>query len=326
MTTSGSTSVNMRVLLFTGEVHFPFIDVENNVNGIIITRTNGANQNSIVYWDDTDITFTGTSSNPVKTTIDGVNSTINGHKWGSTAYSSSDFGNEVILDTWTYTTNTPLTSSVAIVLREADLETVSITPNTTALCVGQSVSYTVVMRNNGPSAVTGAKARITVPANLTGVSFGTPTLSGTTVTASSATATQYDAILTMNNAGTFTITFSGTITSVPSGGNLNAVASIMRPADVTDPDATNPDAATPTDPQGECDSAPSGVGCNNIKTSSLVVSPVPTTANAGTDQSLCAVTSTTLAGNTPTAGTGTGHRSAVPTPPPLLRQPQIIQR
>ena len=57
-----SAATNVRVILFGGEVHFPFIDVENNVNGIIITRTNGANPNSIVNWDDTPITATGTPS------------------------------------------------------------------------------------------------------------------------------------------------------------------------------------------------------------------------------------------------------------------------
>ncbi|UYQ94638.1 Ig-like domain-containing protein [Chitinophaga horti] len=305
VTTSGSTTVNMRVILFTGELHFPFIDVENNVNGIVITRTNGGNQGNIVYWDDTNITFTGTPSNPIKTTIDGISSATNGHRWGSTAYSSSDFGNEVILDTWTYTTSAPLTSSVAIQLRESDLETVSVTPNVAALCVGQTVTYTVTMRNNGPSAVTGATARMVFPANLTGLSFGTPVTSGATVTASSTTATQLNATLNMNNGGTVTFTITGTISSLPAGGNLAVTASIMRPADYTDPDATNPDAAAPTDPQSECDSAPSGVGCNNIKISTLVVSPVPTTSNAGADQALCAVTTATLAGNTPAAGTGT---------------------
>ncbi|WP_295129274.1 Ig-like domain-containing protein [uncultured Chitinophaga sp.] len=313
-TTSGTASVNVRVILFGGEVHFPFIDVENNVNGIIITRTNGDNAGNIVNWDDSGISTAGTTpSNPIKTGIDGISSAVNGHKWGSTSYSGTDFGNEVLLDTWAYVQSSALTNTATIVIQESDLETVSITPSTSALCVGQTVTYTILMRNNGPAAITGAQGRLTFPASLTNISFGTPSTSGTTITASSTTATQLDATMTMNNGGTVTFTVTGTVSSFPSGGTLPVTASIMRAADYTDPDATNPDAAAPTDPQGECDSAPSGVGCNNIKISSLVVSPVPSTSNAGPDQSLCALTSTTLAGNNPTTGTGVWTQVSGPT-------------
>ena len=69
----------------------------------------------------------------------------------------------------------------------------------------------------------------------------------------------------MPNASTVTFTVTGTVSAVPTGGNLAVTAAIMRQIDYTDPDATNPDNGAPTDPQVECDAAPSGVGCNNIK-------------------------------------------------------------
>ncbi len=48
------------------------------------------------------------------------------------------------------------------------------------------------------------------------------------------------------------------------------------------------------------------VGCNSTSdTMTVVNNPLPTPSNAGANQSLCNVTSTTLAGNTPTIGTGT---------------------
>ncbi|WP_188315810.1 Ig-like domain-containing protein, partial [Chitinophaga agrisoli] len=303
---SGSNNYNTRVILFSGEVHFPFIDVENNPNGIIITRTNGSGAgNNTVYWDDSNIASTGTPSNPLVNTT-GLSSATNGHKWGSTSYSGTDFGNENGLDTWAYLQSTPTATALAIQLREADLETVSIAKTPATLCQGQPITYTVTVRNNGPNNVTGAAYRFTFPAELTGVGVTSAVTSGTaSVTGGTTSGNQYNATLNMNNAAVVTFTITGTVSAFPGGGSLSVTSSVMRPTDVTDPDATNPDAAAPTDPQVECDAAPSGVGCNNIKTDVTTISQTPTTANAGPAQVLCAATSATLAANTPTVGTGT---------------------
>jgi hypothetical protein len=45
-------------------------------------------------------------------------------------------------------------------------------------------------------------------------------------------------------------------------------------------------------------------GCTGLDSATVVVNPLPTTANAGTDIAVCGLT-TTMAGNTPTVGTGT---------------------
>ncbi|WP_346320070.1 Ig-like domain-containing protein, partial [Chitinophaga sp. YIM B06452] len=302
---AAAISISVRGQLFGGEVHFPFIDVENNVNGIIITRITGSGANDLVNWDDTPITVSGTPSNPRKTTDPGLSSTTNGHKWGSTAYNSTDFGDEVLLDTWSYVNSAPQTQATSVILRQADLETVSITPGQAAYCIGQQATFTVTVRNNGPSAVDSAKFRFTFPAELTGVSVSSAATTGSsTVSGGSVTAGQYNARVAMANAAVVTFTVTGTISTVPSGGTLPVTASMLRTIDFTDPDATNADASPPVDPQAECDAAPSGAGCNNIKTLAPVVSPLPTTAAAGPAQSLCAATSVTLAGNAPTVGTG----------------------
>ncbi|QQL51571.1 gliding motility-associated C-terminal domain-containing protein [Mucilaginibacter ginkgonis] len=100
--------------------------------------------------------------------------------------------------------------------------------------------------------------------------------------------------MTAGAARRFTIT--GLVSSSPSGGSLVATASILRPADVTDPDATNPDAAPPTNAQAECDSPPSGVGCNNVKVSTVSFAAAP---NAGVDQTVIQGATVTLTANTP---------------------------
>ncbi|RAI97710.1 gliding motility-associated-like protein [Chitinophaga skermanii] len=308
------SNINVQVVLYAGEVHFPFIDVENNPNGIIITRTNGSGANDVVFWDDSDVPVSGIPSNPVVNTT-GISSTTNGHKWGSTSYSATDFGNENGLDTWAYITSTPLTGTTNVVLREADLETVFSSSNLTAACVGASIIDTVRIRNNGPSNVTGASVRITFPAELTGVTVTSAVTSGTaSLTSSSTTTTQYSAVVNMNNAAVMTFIVRGTVSSFPSSSNITFNASIMRPPDVTDPDATNPDPAPPTDPQNECDAAPSGVGCNNIKVNTITISNTPTTATIVGDAAptYCAVTSATLTGNTASVGTVTWTKISGP--------------
>lgn len=312
------TSIPIRVLLFGGEIHFPFLDVERNVNGIIITRTNGNGAgNNVVYWDDSNISpVVGTASNPIKTTTDGISSATNGHKWGTAGAGSTEFGDVKGLDTWTYVLSNALTNTATIVIREADLQVVSVTANATQPCQGQSVTFTVPVKNNGPDNVTGSKFFFTFPAEFTGVTVSSTATSGTSsVSGGATTSTGYTANVNLNNGATVTFTITGTLSAVPSGGSLVTKASIMRPADFTDPDATNPDAAVPADPQNECDAAPSGVGCNNVISNTILVYATPATAVAGPDQNLCAATGTTMAANTPTAGTGTWTKVSGPGTP-----------
>jgi len=72
----------------------------------------------------------------------------------------------------------------------------------------------------------------------------------------------------MENQAVITFTVTGKATAYPAGGVLSVNASIMRPADVTDPDATNDNNAPPVDPLEECNSGV--VGCNNLLANSQV--------------------------------------------------------
>jgi hypothetical protein len=263
---------SMQVKLRAGEVHFPFIDVENNISGMIITRINGVGSPSdIVHWNDANL---GGTASPQT----GSSSTTNGHKWGSNAYSGNAFGNERGLDTWAYAESTPALSTVSIAMKEANLEVVSIARSENTLCLNEQQTYTVVVRNNGPSDVAGAKFRFKFPAELDGVVGSS---SDGTLGAVSAADDWYEATIDLSSLEVLTFTITGTVTSMPAGNSLNVTASIIRPADVNDSDATNTDAAPPTDPLAECDAAPSGVGCNNVKTNATaVVSPNISISNA----------------------------------------------
>ncbi|MBC7398976.1 MAG: gliding motility-associated C-terminal domain-containing protein [Mucilaginibacter sp.] len=295
---SVSYTVNIDVQLHAAEVHFPFFDVERNVNGIKLTRTTGINApDNTVYWDDSQITVSGTPSSPI-TNLTGVSSLTNGHKWGGVAANrddQNDFGNNRSMDTWGYITSLPLNATVTFVIQEADFELTSLTSDVTSGCVGQKINYTATVKNNGPNDVSGAIFSFNFPNELTKVTVTSVAVTGTSaITAESTAANLYTAKLDLPNGAVRTFTISGTVSSAPAT-TLNVTAGILRPADVTDPDATNPDSASPNDPIVECDSAPSGVGCNNIKISNIAFLAAP---NAGADQNVEKNTIATIKANT----------------------------
>ncbi|MCU0443034.1 MAG: hypothetical protein MUE96_11600 [Bacteroidia bacterium] len=86
---SGAGTITVRVFLMGGEVHFPFLDVEENPNGLIISRLTSAGvpitNADTVYWNDNGISVIGTGSNPVSAVVIGRRSTPSGganvRKW-----------------------------------------------------------------------------------------------------------------------------------------------------------------------------------------------------------------------------------------------------
>lgn len=284
---AGPTTYNadLAISLFNAEVHFPFFDVERNINGIKLTRTTGFGApDNTVYWDDSPITLSGTPSSPI-TNLTGINSLINGHKWGSATFTNSelDFGNNKSIDTWAYVSLPAIDTNLTFTVAEADLEVASLTSDIITGCVGQTINYTAVVKNNGPSDVTGSTFIVDFPAELTDVKVtSTATTGATVITSDSTGKINYMAKMDMPNGAVRTFNIAGKVSKAPTG-KLVVSASILRPADITDPDATNPDSVIPNDPVGECNSDPSGAGCNNIKTDSATFLPSP---DAGADQTV----------------------------------------
>jgi gliding motility-associated-like protein len=282
--TAANYQAQVTLIAKAGEVHFPFFDVERNVNGIKLTRVNGNRApDDTIYWDDSPLPLIGTPSNPI-TNLTGISSLVNGHKWGTPTAdpnNQDDFGNNVGIDTWGYISSAPITNELSFVLQQADLAVDSVT--SAANCAGQPVTYVVTVKNNGPSAVIGAKFAFNFPAQITGVNVNSSATTGTSsVSTGTVSATAYNADIDMANGAVRTFTINGII-AVNASGNISVSASLMRPPDVTDPDATNPDAAPPTDPTAECNAAPSGPGCNNVKTTTTNYNTAP---DAGPDQTV----------------------------------------
>ncbi len=301
---TASFNSNITIAVKAGEVHFPFFDVERNVNGIILTRLNGTYApDDTLYWDDSPITVVGTPPNPI-TNLTGISSKINGHKWGTATTdpdNDQDFGNNKSIDTWSYIESPPLSGAASVQLQEADLEVDSV--RAAANCAGQPVLFTFNVKNNGPGDVTGAKVHFAIPNAVTDITVtGTPASGTSAVSGGIVSANGYDASVDLANGAVITFLVKGKIDSAATG-SLTVTASILRPADVTDPDATNPDAAPPTDPVAECNAPPSGPGCNNIQTTTVSFKAA---SAAGADQTVSLGSTITLTGT----GEGTWSQAA----------------
>ncbi|TKC10546.1 tandem-95 repeat protein [Pedobacter polaris] len=285
----GTVLNQVKVQLFGAEVHFPFIDVEINPNGLIIEQltTDGAYNlvagGDIVYWDDSNVSNAGTPPNPKKAVlgISNISSNANGHKWGANpGAGAGDYGNEKSLDTYTFVPGAEITKVIAVTIAQADLEVTSITPSVTNQTVGNTVTYTVVIKNLNTagvsvSDVTGATFGLEYPTGFTVNSAVLTVNTGTIVESSpTTTATKFSSTLSMTSGSQATYVITGTIGAALKNTTLTPRATILRPADIADPNAT--DESTPTfsgNVDTECDGNPSGVGCNNIKSPTGVTIP-----------------------------------------------------
>lgn len=217
-----------KIVLNAGEIHFPLLDAEQNPAGLTIERLNNPNPVSVptpsafrVYFNDTVVG--GTSVDPT-----GIESTAGVHSW------TSGFGDNKGIDTWASypSSETALPGGVAI--KQADLEVVSKTHAPTNVRAGKPVTYTVVVKNNGPSDVVNAKFLDPVPATITGVTWTcavSPVATGNNCVASG-TGNTIDTLVSLKNGATATYTVTGVASTT---GLVTNTAKILRPNDVTDP-------------------------------------------------------------------------------------------
>lgn len=261
---TGTFPVKVTVQLQGAEVHFPFFDMEYNINGTIIELLDHASLPSIVpvsdivYWNDEDIPNASNGSNaprgnrsdpknnshlPPSSSL-GVSSKINGHIWGIGASGfSNQFGDSKSIDTWTFITGEKKESENQVNVKIADLEVVSVVTDKDDIRIGDNVEYTVTLKNNGPSDVEDAPFTFRLPPGFD--PDGDPVFSGNGCGEESmeieydpATST-YRSKLDLPNGCEITYTFSVTITDLSDPDDTEAVAGILRPHDVTDPNATN---------------------------------------------------------------------------------------
>lgn len=284
---AGAISPLVQTFLRSAEVHFPYIDMEINPNGIIIeltenttnytvdpSRTNPAEYSDKVYWDDSNISNAGNdnrgSSNPF-VNLTGISSRANGHKFGRYSTNTNatyHFGDARSMDTWAYIESDRTIQEVGIEILEADLKIETITPDLNQYFSNNKITYTVRVYNDGPSAADGSKLAINIPAGLIIQNITPANITGAVTVNGAATVGQnYTATLNLPNKGAIDFVIEATFTGGFNQVFSNLKASIMRPPDLTDPDATGKNDAGPVDPDEEClngTTATIGI-CNNIK-------------------------------------------------------------
>lgn len=284
---AGLHDVQATLKLRGAEVHFPYCDMETNPNGIKLEYLDEDNNynviSDIVYWDDANVTVRGTTSNPI-TNLIGISSNTNGHKWGKpNSAIVGEFGDEHGMDTWTYIEGNSVMQEFDVDIHIADLEVVSVVSDLNG-CVwrGDEITYTVKVKNNGPSDVEKAPFSFIVPVgfepvsvNFDGNSCGTEFeaisfdpdegnsyLPGTN---------QFNSKLNLPNGCEITYTIKVVVAGSSVSGQPEIYGTIMRPNDVTDPDASNPNPLIPpTNPFYECANNGLGGNCNNIKMNDAV--------------------------------------------------------
>ncbi|MDY6991586.1 MAG: Ig-like domain-containing protein [Pseudomonadota bacterium] len=222
-----------RLSLIVDDVHFPFLDVENNAHGIIVQRLNRANptqvENSTVYYNNQGLTGSG-QPQPISATA-GVDSST-----GAQVF-TDDFGNNKGIDTWTSIAK-PLELEDGILIKEADLSVVK-THSPENPVVGGPLTYTITVNNGGPSDVTDVQVVDTFPAGIN-VSNWTCQVNPTNAAKNSCTPASgsgdINTTVNLETSGVATLTVHATISSslAPDATITNSVT-ITRPDDVTNP-------------------------------------------------------------------------------------------
>ncbi len=278
---AGTTDVVIVVQLQAAEVHFPYIDMEYNTKGTVIERLKQEDYNTVefrgVYWDDTDIpnVANGSNSDPknnshLRSGNNGISSDNNGHIWGvGGTGTNGQFGDQRGMDTYTFARTPEKTQNASVKVLKADLAVTSLTADKVNAVPGDLVTFTVKVKNNGPDAANGSKFVFTLPAGFTGngaVFNGNTCGTQTTAVSYDSSKNTYSATLNLPNGCEVTYIITATAGAPGASSAREVKASILRPNDVTDPDATNSDPSAPLGTaEEECKKNGAGGVCNNIK-------------------------------------------------------------
>ncbi|MCW4458963.1 hypothetical protein [Microbacterium sp. MPKO10] len=138
------TPINVRVHFDRlGEIHLRHNDVEART--LEVTRLNGAGSpDARLYWDDTGLTEGRANSTPQIDGRAGVESVGGVHGW---AYDINSWGNERVIDDWSYLPIDQTAADLVIAGRCLSIEKTS--DATTESRVGDTITYDVTATNNG---------------------------------------------------------------------------------------------------------------------------------------------------------------------------------
>ncbi|MGI0486118.1 DUF11 domain-containing protein [Pantanalinema rosaneae CENA516] len=263
------TDYQVRLVLRTGEYHFPLLDVENAPNGSPILRLLNAPGNvcppfaapcTSAFYDDRGYILpeSGTLVGP------GVNQPLAANAPNppnsslelgfNTAASPNDrvfaaFGNTKALDLWTYYPSAPEQILLNIISSDTIDLSLRKTVDTPAASLGQNVTFTVTLANAGPATATGVQVTDRLPTGLTFVS-ATPS-QGT-----------YDNTTGLWDVGS--VPANGTAT-LQITARLDTTAPVTNTAQVTGADQVDRDSTPGNDDPNEDDQASAAIGLPNFR-------------------------------------------------------------
>jgi uncharacterized repeat protein (TIGR01451 family)/uncharacterized repeat protein (TIGR02543 family) len=226
--------------IIVDDVHFPFLDVEDNPKGIIVEQLDRATlsvANNTVYYNNQGLEAVG-QPNPISATA-GINSSGGSQKF------TDKFGDNKGIDTWTSILN-PVDLVGGILIRQADLS-VNKTVTFTDSCKG-TVTYTITVHNGGPNEAIGVKVEDSFPNEVAGVAWTcTPDPAVGNACAASSGTDDLNTTVDLQNGGSAVFKVTGNIDLQPNQ-VVNNTATITRPLDLTNPPkgAATGDAKTET--------------------------------------------------------------------------------
>ena len=232
---TGNATYRARVSVNVGETHFPFLDVENATAGITVQRLNGPGcpgslACSTLFYDDRPVDATlGIARLP------NTGATSHPYPGPPGAGGTSGFGNDRGIDTWLNVASDPAAAEATLFVRRADLKiTKSFSPPNPF--PGGPITYTITVRNAGPSDVVQVGVNDTVPASITNVTWtcAITTGTGSCANASGAGNSISTNVSFLSNGAIATYTVTGRIDPTATG-NIANTATITRPPDVNDP-------------------------------------------------------------------------------------------
>ncbi|MDM1298707.1 hypothetical protein HXZ94_09345 [Empedobacter falsenii] len=269
---NGVSLTDISVAVSGAEVHFPFLDVESNYNGIYIELLD---ENMNLYSPTRDIVYWNLATKPtnvVQKNLTGLSSTsttmTNRLYWQDGTSGSTGFGNDKAINIWANVQDShTIQNGPQIIYRSSDLQVTAInkTKGPAKYYSGALSEYTVDIINSGNLENENDFAptfMLFLPngteINLNDIKF--TSTNGSTLVQNSAEViknivdsdlgvTVYKVKINMpiNGDGKFIIPVK--IGQNNTNNRFNAWATILRAKDTRDPNATNPDLTiTPTDP------------------------------------------------------------------------------
>jgi uncharacterized repeat protein (TIGR01451 family) len=303
---AGAVGYDAQVEMYAGEVHFPFVDPENNVEGIVIERIIDPNTSNpeppvgIVFWDDRynykeggvyDYSICGEGDdidNPPpppdanvllgcygqpldgREALNGVDSIALGgaHAW--TGGFTEGFGNIRGMDTWSNYPSDPVIQTDVVFLREADLA-VDKVHSPEPVAAGGPITFTITVSNYvGPSDAYDSTFYDEFPPEFLNITWTCEGFNSGVceTTAGTGSIPQAAPVVVDLPVGAYVVfTFDATIDpNIPPNTNLQNSATVLRPADVTDP----------TDPFKVGDGNNTDIDVINVQVASPTPTPSPT--------------------------------------------------